>query len=214
MRKNKENKLKGLTLIEMLMSIAIFTMGIAGFTLLFSKTWQANSYVLQMGQSSMAASQGVNKMVDYIRRATQAENGSYPIKTADANNLIIYSDYNKDDTVERLHFYKSGQNILLGIANPVETFPRNYPVNDQQIITLVSNVVNGDDEPFFYYYNKDYPGDDVNNPLTAPVSNHLAEIRLMKIYLRVNTRPSNATNDVRVQSFVELRNLNDYDRVQ
>ncbi|MDO9231334.1 MAG: prepilin-type N-terminal cleavage/methylation domain-containing protein [bacterium] len=214
MKKNTRKKLEGLTLIEMMMSIAIFTMGIAGFTLLFSKTWQTNSYVLQMGQSSMTASQGVNKMVDYIRRATQAEDGSYPIKTADADSLTIYSDYDKDNTVERLHFYKSGQNILLGVTDPAEIFPRNYASGDQQIITLVSNVVNGNDEPFFYYYNKDYPGDDINNPLVAPVSSHLAEIRLMKIYLEVNTRPSSTANDVKIQSFVELRNLNDYDRVQ
>lgn len=215
MKNNIKKKISGLTLIEMMMSIAIFTIGIAGFTLLFSRTWKANSYILEMGQSSMQASQGVNKMVDYIRRATQAEDGSYPIKSADTNSLTIYSDYNKDDTTERLHFYKEDQNILMGVAEPTLTFPRTYPTGDQQIMILVSNVVNEDDEPFFYYYNKDYPGDDVNNPLTAPISSHLADIRLMKIYLEVNTRPSsNMSNDVKLQSFVMMRNLNDYDRVQ
>ncbi len=214
MKKNIHEKLRGLTLIEMMMSIAIFTMGIAGFTLLFSKTWQTNSYVLEMGQSSMTASQGVSKMVDYIRRATQADDGAYPVKSANGNELTLFSDYDKDGATERLHFYKSGQNILMGITDPTTTLPRTYPANDQQVITLVSTVANADDKPIFAYYNKDYPADLTNNPLAVPISSHLADIRLMKIYLEINTRPGGIKENIKIQSFVEMRNLNDYDRVQ
>ncbi|MFA6159728.1 MAG: prepilin-type N-terminal cleavage/methylation domain-containing protein [Parcubacteria group bacterium] len=214
MKKNIQRKLKGLTLIEMMMSIAIFTMGIAGFTLLFSKTWKTNSYVLEMGQSSMNASQGVNKIVDYIRRTKQADDGAYPVRSANGNELVLFSDYDKDGATERLHFYKSGQNILMGVANPTVTLPKTYPASDQEIITLVSNVVNQTDEPIFHYYNKDYPGDTVNNPLITPVSSHLVDIRLIKIYLEINTNPNKLPNNVKIQSFVEMRNLNDYDRVQ
>lgn len=214
MQKNIQKKIKGLTLIEMMMSIAIFTMGIAGFTILFSKTWKTNSYVLEMGQSSMNASQGVNKIVDYIRRSKQADDGAYPIKSADGNNLVLFSDYDKDDVTERLHFYKSGQNILMGVTDPTVTLPKTYPSSDQQIITLVSSVVNASNEPIFSYYNRDYPGDITNNPLTMPVASHLADIRLMKIFLQINTNPNKLPSNVRIQSFVEMRNLNDYDRVQ
>ena len=206
--------MNGLTLIEMMMSITIFSMGIAGFTMLFSKTWKTNSYVLEMGQSSMNASQGVNKIVDYIRRVKQADDGAYPVKSADSNDLVLFSDYDKDGATERLHFYKSGSNILMGVTNPTTTLPKTYPTNHQEIITLVSNVVNEIDEPIFYYYNKDYPGDTTNNPLTMPVTNHLADIRLMKIFLQVNTNPNKFPSNIKIQSFVEMRNLNDYDRVQ
>jgi len=214
MKKNISRKLKGLTLIEMLMSIAIFTMGIGGFTLLFSKTWKANSYVLESGQSSMKASQGVNRIVDYIRRAKQADDGSYPVRSADGNELVLFSDYDKDGATERLHFYKSGSNILMGVTNPTVTLPKTYPANDQEIINVVSDVVNESDEPIFYYYNKDYPGDDVNNPIATPVVSHLADIRLIKVYLEINTNPNKLPNNVEIQSFVEMRNLNDYDRIQ
>lgn len=213
MKKN-EKKFSGLTLIEMLMAIAIFTIGIAGLTLLFSRTWQINSYVLEMGQSSLSTSQGVSKMVDYIRRARQADNGSYPIKSADDNELVIYSDYNKDGVTERLHFYKSGQNILMGVTNPTVTLPKNYPEGDQQTITLASNIVNGLDLPIFYYYNRDYPGDEVNNPIPTPLSGRLADARLVKIYIEMNINSNRASDNIKMQSFVEMRNLNDYDRVQ
>lgn len=214
MKKNIQIKLKGLTLIEMMMSIAIFTMGIAGFTLLFSKTWKTNSYVLEMGQSSMNASQGVNKIVDYIRRVKQADDGAYPVKSAEDNDLVLFSDYDKDGITERLHFYKSGQNILMGVTNPTVTLPKTYPSGDQQTVTLVSNVVNAVNEPIFHYYNRDYPGDTVNNPLTMPVTSHLADIRMIKIFLQVNTNPNKLPNNIKIQSFAEMRNLNDYDRIQ
>lgn len=214
MKKNIQKKIRGLTLIEMLMSIAIFTMGIAGFTVLFSKTWKANSYTLEMGQSSMTASQGMNKIVDYIRRTKQADDGAYPVKSANGNDLVIFSDYDKDGATERLHFYKSGQTILMGVADPTVTLPKTYPASDQQVLTLISNVVNASDEPIFYYYNKDYPGDTTNNPLTVPVTSHLVDIRLMKISLKINTNPNKLPNNIAIQSFAEMRNLNDYDRIQ
>ncbi|KKP79468.1 MAG: hypothetical protein A2271_04020 [Candidatus Moranbacteria bacterium RIFOXYA12_FULL_35_19] len=214
MKKNIKQKFKGMTIIEMLMAIMIFTIGIAGFSLLFSKTWQTNSYVLEMGQSSMEASQGVNKMVDYIRRARQADNGAYPIRSADGDEFVIYSDYDKDETAERLHFYRAGQSILMGVTEPTITLPKTYVSGDQQTITLVSNLVNDVDEPIFYYFNREYPGNMTNNPLSVPVSSYLADIRLVKVYIEINTNPSRIPNNIEMQSFVEMRNLNDYDRVQ
>ena len=214
MKKIREQKMKGLTIIEMMMAIFIFTAGMVGFTLLFSRTWQSNSSTLKMGQASLSASQGVSKMVDYLRKARQADNGSYPIKSADSDNLVVYSDYNKDGITERLHFYQSGQNILMGVTSPTATFPKTYPEANQEIINLASGVMNTSELPIFYYYNKDYPGDEENNPLDTPVSSHISDIRLIKIYLEVNTVPIQASNNIKMQSFVEMRNLNDYNQVQ
>jgi len=213
--KNKINKkLKGLSLIETIAAIAIFTIGIGGFTLLFSRTWKTNSNLLEIGQSSMQASQGVSKMVDYIRKTKQADDGAYPVKSANNNDLVIFSDYDRDGSTERLHFYKSGQDILLGITDPTLTLPKTYPTNDQKTITLVSNVMNEVDQPIFYFFNKEYPGDEANNPLIAPVVDHLADIRLIKIYIEVNTNPDRFPRNIGIQSFVEMRNLNDYDRIE
>jgi prepilin-type N-terminal cleavage/methylation domain-containing protein len=202
---------KGLTLVEMMVAIAIFAIGMGGFTLLFSRTWQINHYTLEMGQASMAASQGVSKMVNYIRGTRQADNGAYPIKSADDNDLVVYSDYDKDTITERLHFYKSGQNILMGATNPTSSMPRTYPAGDQQTIAIANYIINDSDTPIFYYYNKDYPGDAVNNPLSTPAS--ISDIRLVRIYLKINITPNRAPDNIEMQSFVELRNLNDYDRL-
>lgn len=211
--KTKKTKIyAGMTIIEMLVSISIFTLGIGGFALLFSKVWQTNSYTLEMGQSSMAVSQGVNTVANYIREAQQGENGAYPIVSASGNDLVLYSDYNKDSKAERLHFYKSGQSVLMGVASSTNTMPRTYPDGDQTVVTIASHIVNNNSTPIFYYYNKDYPSDTTNNPLTAPVD--FSVIRLMKIYLQININPAHAPDNIEMQTFIELRNLNDYEHLK
>jgi hypothetical protein len=205
-------KKPGMTIIEALLAIAIFVIGIQGFTRLFVKSWQTNHYVFEMGQSSFAVSQGVSKIGDYVRRIRQGDDGAFPIKSANNNDFVFFCDYNKDGITERVHLYKNGTDILMGITNPTATMPKTYPAGDQQTQTVVSRIVNDAGTPIFYYYNKDYPGDQINNPMSVPAA--VADIRLMKIYLQINIDPNRAPDNVLMESFVEMRNLNDFDRIK
>lgn len=198
-------------MLETLIAIAIFTIGIAGFTMLFSKTWQGNTFVYEIGKASLAASQGVSKTVDYIRKARQGDDGSYPIRSAADNDLVIFSDYDKDGTTERVHFYRSGTEFLMGYRKPSSGFPKTYATGDQDVITIASNVVNEESAPIFYYYNNDYPGDQEHNPVTAPAN--VWDVRLIKILLKINIDKGQQTDNVEIESFVQIRNLSDYDRI-
>lgn len=198
-------------MIEMMMAIMIFTIGVAGFTLLFSRTWRVNSYTLEMGRSSMAVSNGINRMGRYIRGVRQGDNGAYAIQSAADNDLVVFADYDKDEVTERLHFYKSGGDILMGVTDPTDTLPKTYPAGDQEASVLVSDIVNDDSTPVFYYYNRNYPQDVQNNPIATPAP--VLDIKLVKIYLEINIDPSRAPDNMKMQSFVEMRNLSDYDRI-
>jgi len=202
---------KGLTLVETLVAIAIFAIGMEGFTLLFINAWRNNSYTLEMGQSSMAVSHGVSTIVDYLRSARQADNGAYPIVEADDNELILYSNYDHDEATERLRIYKSGSDILMGVTNPTETMPVTYPLGDEEFFTIASQIVNTNSEPIFYYYDKDYAGGSEQLPLTTPAN--VSDVRLLKIHLKINIDPNRAPDNIELQTFVEMRNLNDYDRI-
>jgi len=211
MKKAKKNH-SGISLIEMLVAISIFTIGILGFTLLFSKSWQSNSYILEMGQSSFTVSQGLDKMVAYLRKVRQADDGSYPIKSADDNDLVVYSDYDSDGITERLHFYFNNGKIMMGATKPNGGTPNSYPADDQSNVTLAEHIVNNAGTPVFYYYNQNYPGDVANNPLNTPAA--ISEVRLIKVLLEININPNRAPDNINMESFAEMRNLNDYDRVQ
>ena len=207
MEPNKRIK-AGMTLVESLMAITIFTIGIAGFSLLFTRSWRSNSFAFELGQSSMAVSQGMNEMIEYIRKARQGDDGSYPIKSASDNDLVIFSDYDKDGVTERLHFYKSGYQIIMGYRKPSGTLPKTYASGDEATKVIVSGgIINNASEPIFYYYNKNYPEDQVNNPLVAPVD--VSSVRLVKFFLKINLVPNRAPDNVELRNFVELRNLSD-----
>jgi type II secretory pathway pseudopilin PulG len=206
----KKQNYKGMTLVEVMVAITIFTLGIAGFTLLFKNAWQQNKYTLEMGQVSMAASQGVNQIVRYLREVRQSDNGAYPVVSANDNDLVVYCDFDRDGVTERIHLYRSGSDIILGVREPSSGFPITYASGDGTTKIIVSRVVNATGNPIFAYYDSSYPEDSVNNPIPTPAT--VPNVRLVRVTLHVNIDPNHAPDNVQIQSFAEMRNLNDHDR--
>jgi prepilin-type N-terminal cleavage/methylation domain-containing protein len=213
MKNNWEQKnYKGMSLVEMIIAIAIFSIGMAGFTALFSFSWKQNKYVMEMGQTTMAASQGMNKIVQYLREVRQGDDASYPVISADDNDLIVFGDYDKDGITERLHFYKlaNGTDIIMGIRKPSTSLPKTYAAGDASTQIIASHIVNNATTPIFAYYDGNYPEDSVNNPVATPAVP--PNVRLIRIDLHINIDPNRPPDNVQIQSFVEIRNLNDHDR--
>lgn len=197
-------------LVEMLVAISIFTIGMLGFTQLFIHSWRQNSYTMEMGQTAMAVSQGTSKIVQYLREVRQGDNGAYPVVSANDNDLVVYSDYDQDGITERLHFYRSGEDILMGIRKPTTGMPKTYASGDTSTETIASHIVNDAGTPIFAYYDSSYPEDSINNPIHTPAT--APDVRLVRIDLHMNIDPNRPPDNVQIKSFVEIRNLNDHDR--
>jgi prepilin-type N-terminal cleavage/methylation domain-containing protein len=209
MQKKRKNN-KGMSLVEMLVAIGIFAISTVGFTELFVYSWRQNAYTLEMGQTSMSVSQGMNKIVQYLREVRQGDDGSYPVVSANDNDLVVFSDYDRDGITERLHFYKSGENILLGVRKPTMGVPKTYAPTDATTTTIAMHVVNDAATPIFAYYDSNYPEDSVNNPIATPAN--APNVRLVRIDLHMNIDPNRPPDNIQIKSFVEMRNLNDHDR--
>lgn len=201
---------KGMTFVEMMIAIGIFTMGMAGVSMLLINSLSYNKYNIEMGQTALAVSQSVNEMARYIREARQADNGAYPVVSADDNDVVFYGDYDRDGVTERIHLYKSGTDIVLGIREPSGGFPVTYASGDGTTRVVAQRIVNTGSQPIFYYYDSDYPEDSVNNPIATPAT--VPDVRLVKIDLYMNIDPNHAPDNVSIQTFAEMRNLNDHDR--
>jgi prepilin-type N-terminal cleavage/methylation domain-containing protein len=199
---------KGMTLIEVLVAIGIMVIGLGGFSLLFSNVWKSNAYSYEAGQASAAASQGVAKLTELIRRSRPGDDGSYPIQSANDNDLVIFSDYDKDDVAERLHFYKNGNDLLMGYREPTTELPKTYVAGDQAVITIAKNVINEASDPIFSYFNQNYPADQVNNPMTTPA--YTLEVRMVEVLLKVNPIQGRGPENIEIRSFAEIRNLSDF----
>lgn len=191
------------------MAIAIFSIGIEGFSLLFVRSWKINSFVIESGEASMMASRGVQKTVDVARRARQSDNGIYPIVSANNNDFVFYSDIDKDGATERVHYYRDGNSLVVGTAKPAGA-PPVYPAGDQSVQVIANYIANDVGHPIFSYYDENYPADTINNPMATPAS--VSDVRMVKIHLMINIDPDNAPDYINIQSFAALRNLNEYDR--
>jgi len=201
--KIKNKKFSGMTLIEVIVAISIFTICMAGFSYLFLKSWKANSYIIEAGQASVMATQGMGRVVRYIREARQADNGDYLVDLADNNDFTFYSDYDNDNITERLHIYKNENSLLIGIAEPSGG---SYPSEDQETKIVTKDLVNEENVPVFYYYNNDYIGSASEEPLQTPAV--VSNVKMVKILLKVDTNINRDPVATELSSLAELRNAN------
>ena len=200
--------IQAMTLMELMIAIAIMLIAMEGFTLLFLKSWDTNKFIVEEGLASAAASHATTKIIRELRHVRQADNGDYPIESGSDFDLKVYLDIDDDDVTERVHYFLDldTDQMKVGITEPTGTAPVSYPSADDSVAVLTNYVVNESTDPVFYYYNENYPGDTVNNPLATPVA--VDQARLIRVHLFVNINPVHAPDNINIESFVDLRNLN------
>ena len=203
----------GFTLIETIVVISITSMVIMGFTIFFMRIWQMNHFAIEMGYATLFASQGVDGAVKNIRRASSGGDGSYAVELADATEFVFYANYDNDEETERIRYFLDENNdtFNVGVTNLKEpaTVPPSYDVTNDEVITRVANYVvnNTSEDPVFTYYN-------LSNEQLIPPSEgdpvNAGNISLVKILLFVNVDQIRQPNNVRIQSYVLMRNLSTF----
>ncbi len=206
----QRKKLKGLTLVEMLVAIFIMALGMIGFSLLFSSSWKSNKFILETGMAAVQVNRASTQIINNLRKVRQADNGDYPIQSGDDFDIQVYLDIDNDGVTERVHYWLDTVNdrLMLGIREPSSAVPPIYAAGDGTTRVVANYIVNESTQPVFYYYNENYPGDTVNNPIATPIA--IEDARLVRVLLRINIDPIKAPNNVNVESFVDLRNLESY----
>jgi len=196
-----------MTLVEMLIAISIMLIGMGGFSLLLLKSLGTNKFIIEEGVSSAAVSRATNKIITALRSVRQADNGDFPVESGSDFDLKVYIDIDDDDATERVHYFLDLVNdqLKMGVTNPLATMPVTYPASDDTVSVLANYIVNTDVDPVFYYYNENYPGDAINNPLVTPIN--VQDVRLIRVHLLMNIDPVRAPNNVNIESFADLRNL-------
>ena len=198
---------KGLTLVEMLIAMVIFSLILIGTLMLIKYIYKNYGFVMEQGLSLNEVQKGLKVLTGDIRGGRQADSGAYAIVSADKFDFVFYADIDNDKITERVHYYFQNNSIKKGVTNPTGT-PSSYPSGDQSTTTLVTHVINTTGQPLFYFYDTNYPVDQTNNPIAVPVTD-VSKIRLVKIDMFYNLDPFRAPNSIRLESFVEMRNLKD-----
>ena len=199
---NCKNNLKGFTLIETLVVLSIFTLAVILVGSFVVQGFKINRFTMEQGDAISYAQKGIDIMVKEIREASPSENGSYPITLALDQSITFYSDIDADEMVEQVRYYLDGTDLKKATINP-SGFPPVY--TGEETVSTISRYVRNNPDPIFYYYNGDFPGDEENNPLTTPAPTN--EIRLVRVFLKVNVDPEKAPEHFILISNSQLRNL-------
>lgn len=199
--KTKGNE--GITLVEVLVVMVII--GILGSALVTMQYFLSQNQVVVFRSYLNVddANSSVTLLVRELRTASVSDNGAYALADIQDQQITFYSDIDFDGQVERVRYFLSGSQFSKGIIEPTGQ-PATYPSANEKVKVLSNNVQNNT-TPVFYYYNEDWPQDTVNNPLQIPGG--LSETKLIRIYLRLNPLANDPTNDYVLESNVQLRML-------
>ncbi len=146
---------KGFTLIEILISVALFTSVVLIISVF---TMDISSFSFVFGENLIAQQelqQSLSGMVREIRSMGPSNNGSYPIMSAGSNLITFYTDTDDDGLFERVRYYVEGGIFKKAVLKPTGN-PLVYDPAQEKISELVHNVTNGDN--VFSYYAGTYTG--------------------------------------------------------
>jgi len=199
----KENFLAGFTLIEILVTMAIFSL-IMGAVGLFARDTFYYNNIFSGGLTSYDdAKKILQPITSEIRSASPSSLGAYSIEIADNTNFVFYTDINNNGLKERVRYFLSNSTLKRGVIIPSGS-PIQYLSSNEIITDVVSNLKN-DSTPIFTYYDTNYNGN--TSPLPIPVS--VLSIRLVKITLIIDYDPNRPPLPITVTTEVNIRNLKD-----
>lgn len=188
--------MKGLTLIEVIVTVAIFALLMGVVVGLIMMAYQAQGYTWQQSLAVDEARKGVETMVKEIREARGGDNGSYIIEKAEDYQFIFYSNIDEDPATERVRYFVEGTDFKKGVIDPTG-WPIVYDPNNEAVAILSQHVRN--QPPIFRYF------DGQSQELPPPA--RLKDTKLMRVYLVVNVDVNRPPQDFTLESDVQIRNL-------
>lgn len=189
---------RGLTLIESIVAIGIFTIimsAIVGSVIFF---YRANTSSLEQAYQIDSARRGVEFLVRDLREATFGDNGAYPVATIASTSITFFSDTDKDAAIERIHYSLEGTNLYRHTLDSSGT-PPTYS-GSGATSTVSTYVRNGEEVvPIFRYY--DSSGTEITDYVQVD------EVRSVVIDLVVNIQPVRKPEEFTLRGSATLRNL-------
>lgn len=178
MRKKREYA-AGFTLVEVLISIALFV-GVALAIGTFIKT--TFDYQLLFTQQ-LTAQQEIETtfavMLPEMRAMIPSALGGYAIASVATSSITFFGDIDSDGIGEQVRYFLSGTVLRKGIIDPSGN-PLSY-TSATEIITDVTHDVVADTS-IFTYYDEHYTGSEL--AMTYPIK--ISNIRLIKVALTVH----------------------------
>lgn len=195
---------RGMSLVELVVATAILTILMGTISSMMLRAFYINRFTIEQGMNVAEVQKTIRSFTAKLREAKQSDRGGYLIEIAGENELTFFANIDNDEATERLHYFVEDNKLKLGISK-ASGFPLVYPVNDEIIRIVGNGIVNTEAQSMFQYFNREYPTDLVNNPLSIPVDP--VEIGMVKIDLYVNVNTTEVPDSTHMETFVRPRNI-------
>jgi type II secretory pathway pseudopilin PulG len=190
---------RGFTLIEAIVSVGIFALIVGSIVAMLLFSWKAKSVVWEQLGTQNEGRKVVQDFVNEVRTAAASNVGAYPVALAQSQQIIFYSDADKDSLRERIRYFLDGRTLKKGITKPTSS-PPTYDLSDEVVAEIVHDVANGTSS-VFSYYNDSFTG--TEPPMSYPVS--VTDVRMVGISLVMDENPQITPAPFFIESKAMLR---------
>ncbi len=192
--------MRGFTLIEILIAIAITTLSAAYVT---SFTLDLSDFGVNLGnrlETERELEATLRTMISEVRSMGPGGNGAYTIAAATPTSLTFFSDIDVDGVFEQVRYFLQDGVIKKGVTEPTATEPVTYPSANEVLSDLVHYVTS---TSIFSYYPAGHP--DITAPLASPVS--VADIRLVRVMVTTDKDSEEPPSPTTLGITINIRNL-------
>ncbi|MBP9686686.1 MAG: prepilin-type N-terminal cleavage/methylation domain-containing protein [Candidatus Doudnabacteria bacterium] len=145
----------GFTLIELIISVAVFSIIMIGVMSLLS-----NIFTVNRQQGALLSDQDQARRLSFtimneIRNATVSNTGAYPLEVTAAQTLVFYSNIDADADIERVRYFLQNGGLYKGVKQPNGS-PLSYATSPEVITQVQANV--GSNPTLFRYFDDTYDG--------------------------------------------------------
>lgn len=194
---------KGFTLIEVVVSVGLFSLIAVGIVVLVSQILgQTNQQSGYLADSDQARKLGF-KIMQELRNSVPSNTGGYALESAGAQEIIFYSNVDGGVDIERVRYFLQNGKLMRGEVKPTGN-PLTYNLANETTQVVENNIANGNN-PIFYYYDGNYAGT-TDTYLSQPVNVSL--VTLVKMNLQIfHKATANSTAYYTVTASASIRNL-------
>lgn len=202
MSSNLNIKDAGMTLIEAVIAIGIYTVLSLAISSSVTDFYKMHAYTLGQANEIENARRGMTQWNRDVKEMTTGADGTFPVAVIEPYRFGYYSDTDQDSRVEYIEYILATTTLTKFSYNPVG-IPAvyNFTTPDKtEILSLYVRNIELATSTFFYF---DNAGNELNS--ASPIIN----VRYVKAQIIVNIDPARSPGEFMLKSSVAPRNLKD-----
>jgi len=194
---------KGMTLVEMIVVTAIFSLIMIAIGNTVATFYKANAYTIAQANEVANARRGVQTFIQDVREMTFADDGTFPLAKMQDNLIGFYSDIDRDNSVEYVEYELIGTTTLVKRIYNATGTPVTYNTTAADETDILSRYVQNilQSTSTFKY------SDTYGNPAGATTT--VTDIRYITMQIIVNIDPIRSPGQFMLRSSAALRNVMD-----